>query len=290
MIVIVGGSGLLGRQVVKDLLLRGEQVRVLVRDTAHARAVLGDDVEVCEGDVRQAHLSETVGGASVVVSAVHGFLGGRGAGPSDIDRRGNANLIDAAATVGASVVLVSVIGAAADSALELFRAKHAAEQHLLASGVPWTIVRAAPFMETWLSILAQTAGRSGRPVIFGRGDQPIAFVSATDVAVIVSRAATDMTLRGQVVHMAGEPVSMVEIAHALQAARGWNGTVRRVPRPVLRGLAALARPVNPAFARKSRAATEMDTIRSDTSATETVSWLGRAPLSVSEVISKIEMG
>lgn len=164
MIVVAGGSGLLGRQVVSDLLARGEQVRVLVRDPERARTVLGEGVEVLAGDVRQtAALGDVVAGASVIVSAVHGLLGGRGAGPLEVDQRGNANLVDAAAASGTSVVLVSVIGAAADSPLELFRAKHAAEQHLRASGIPWTIVRAGPFLETWLTILTQTSeGQAGR--------------------------------------------------------------------------------------------------------------------------------
>lgn len=288
MIVVAGGSGLLGRQVVSDLVARGEQVRVLVRDPERARTVLGDDVEVLAGDVRQtAGLDDVVAGASVIVSAVHGFLGGRGGGPVEVDQRGNANLVDAAAAAGASVVLVSVIGAAADSGLDLFRSKHAAEEHLRASGTPWTIVRAGPFLETWLTVLTQTAGKSGRPMIFGRGERPLAFVSAADVAEVVSRAATDPTLRGQILEMAGEPVTMTALAHTLQAARGWHGTVRHVPRPMLRTLAALARPIHPAFARKNRTAVAMDTTGSATR-TEAANLLGRAPLTASDVLSALE--
>ncbi len=289
MIVVAGGSGLLGRQVVADLVLRGERVRVLVRDAARARAVLGGDVEVVAADVRRVGLDKVLIGASAVVSAVHGFLGGRGAGPREVDQRGNANLIDTATAVGASVVLVSVIGAAADSPLDLFRAKHAAEQHLLASGVPWTIVRAGPFLETWLNILTQTAGKSGRPVVFGRGDRPVALVSAMDVAAVVSRAATDTTLRGQILEMAGEALTMTQLAQALQAARRWQGTVRHVPRSVLRALGALARPVDPAFARKNRAAADLDAT-SPVAATETAILLGRAPLKACDVIDRLDPG
>ncbi|MCY0906067.1 SDR family oxidoreductase [Arthrobacter sp. H14-L1] len=286
MIVVAGGSGLLGRQVVNDLLLSGERVRVLARDPGRARAVLGDEVDVRAADVREAGLVQVLDGASVVISAVHGVLGGRGDGPLDVDQRGNANLIDAAATVSAGVVLVSVIGAAADSTLELFRAKHAAEQHLAASGAQWTIVRAAPFLETWLDILIQTAGKSGRPMVFGRGELPIPFVSARDVAAVVCRASTDTTLRGRVLEVAGEPLSMTELAHILQAARGWDGTVRHLPRPVLRALAALARPVNPAFARKNQAAAALDTDPWDPSTTDAARVLGRAPLKASDAIGR----
>jgi NADH dehydrogenase len=41
----------------------------------------------------------------------------------------------------------AVAGAAADSPMELFRMKHAAEEHLRESGADWTIVRATAFLE-----------------------------------------------------------------------------------------------------------------------------------------------
>ncbi len=260
MIVVAGGSGLLGRHVVTDLLDRGEKVRVVVRDAGRARVLFGEATEVATGDVRtRAGLGELLTGASVVISAVHGFLGGRGSGPVQVDERGNANLIDAAAAAGAGVVLVSVRGASPQSPIELFRAKHAAEQHLRGSGAPWTIVRASPYLETWLTVLTKTAGKSGRPLIFGRGDQPIQFVSVLDVAAVVSRAATDSTLRGHVLDVAGEPITMIELARALQDARGWHGSPRHLPRPLLRTLSVVARPLSPAFARQNQAALAMDT-------------------------------
>lgn len=262
MIVVAGGSGLLGRHVVSDLAARGERVRVLVRDCGRARSILGDDVEVIGGDVRSRHgLDELVAGASAVVSAVHGFLGGRGAGPTQVDKHGNANLVDAAAAAGADVVLVSVLGASPNSPVELFRDKYHAEQHLRHSATAWTIVRPAAYLETWLTILSKTAGTSGRPLIFGRGEAPIRFASVADVAAVVSRAATDAALRGQVLEVAAEQLTMADLARALQEARGWHGSPRHLPRGVLRALAVAARPISPSFARQNRTALAMDTGR-----------------------------
>lgn len=73
------------------------------------------------------------------------------------------------------------------------------------------------------------------------------------------------------------------LAQALQAARGWHGSVRHVPRPVLRAFGTLARPVNPAFARKNRAAAAMDSTGL-TTRTTAAGLLGRAPLKVSDVL------
>lgn len=260
MIVVAGGSGLLGHLVVRELLAGGEEVRVLVRDAGRARALLGNAVEVVGADVRSpAGLGPAVAGAAVVVCSVHGFLGGRGAGPAEVDERGNAHLVDAAGAAGAGVVLVSVLGASPEAPVDLFRAKYAAEQHLRASGTPWTIVRAAAFMETWLHVLTATAGRSGRPLVFGRGDRPIPFVSARDVAAAVARVTVDASSRGQVLEVAGEPLTMNDLARALQESRGWRGAPRHLPRPALRMVSLLAGPMNPALARQSRTALAMDT-------------------------------
>lgn len=260
MIVVAGGSGLLGRLIVADLIATGRPVRVLVRDAARAHELFGEAVEVVSADVRRPDdVIGAVAGADLVVSAVHGFLGGRGAGPAEVDDRGNVHLIDAAVEAGAEMVLMSVCGASPTHPVDLFRAKYAAEQYLRAAGLPWTIVRAPAYRETWLGILATTAGSSGRPLIFGTGDRPIPFVSAADVATVVVGAVADASSRGRMIEVAGEPITMMELAATLQAARGWHGRPRHVPRPVLRVLSVVARPVNPAFARQNRAALAMDT-------------------------------
>ena len=260
MIVVAGGSGVLGRSVVSALRSAGQQVRVLSRDVARAHVILGDEVEVCAADLRRPDgLGPLVAGASAVVGAAHGFLGGRGAGPVEVDRRGNAALVDAARATGAHVVLVSVLAASQDSRIDLFRAKAEAERYLKDSGAPWTIVRSAPFLETWIAVLTQTAGRSGRPMIFGNGQQPIGFVSAVDVAALVALAATDTTLRGRTLEVSGPPMTMNELADALRQARGWSGHPRHIPTPVLRLLATMTRPLSPAFARKNQTALYMDT-------------------------------
>jgi NADH dehydrogenase len=186
-----------------------------------------------------------VQGTSVVVSAVQGFAGPGRVSPASVDRDGNANLVDAAAAVGADVVLMSVVGAAADSPMELFRAKYAAEQHLRASGTPWTIVRATAFVELWADIME-------KPIVFGRGDNPINFVSVHDVAAVVERTVVDPSTRGEVIEVGGpQNLTFNELAALLQDVRGRRKNVRHIPRPMLRALGL--------FARQPRAALVMDT-------------------------------
>ena len=221
-------------------------------------AALG--IEVATGDVRdRASLDAAVRGADVVVSAIHGFTGPRGTSPATIDYQGNVNLIDAARAAGAQLVLMSVVGAAADSPMELFRMKHAAEQHLLAGDGDWTIVRATAFLELWIDVLGKTAARSGRPVVFGRGDNPINFVSVTDVAGLVEQAVTDPATRGRILEIGGpDNLSFNQLAAAIQQAAGRTAAPRHVPRLALRLMARSAGYLKPELGRQARAALVMD--------------------------------
>jgi NADH dehydrogenase len=262
MILVAGGTGTLGSRLVRRLEERGLQVRILTRDAERAAPVAhGPNVTVAVGDVRdRASVGRAMEGVDVVVSAFHGFAGPRDESPASVDRDGNANIVDSAAEVGAQVVLTSIVGASPDSPVDLFRMKHAAEAHLRESGVPWTIVRATAFFETWIGLLEQTAGRSGRPMVFGRGDNRINFVSADDVAALVERAVTDPATRGRSIDIGGpEDLSFNQLAAAVQTAAGRTGAPRHVPRPMLRAMSVLMRPIKPELARQSQAAVLMDT-------------------------------
>ncbi len=261
MIVVAGGTGILGTRLVPRLAGQGRAVRVLTRDPARAQHLAGPGVEVVRGDVRDpGSVAGALQGADVAISAVHGFAGPGGITPASVDRAGNTHLIDAAARTGATFILVSVVGASPGHPIGLFRAKHAAEETLRASGIPWTIVRATAFMETWGTIMSRPLQTSGKILVFGRGDNPVNFVSATDVAALVSQAATSPSLRGQILELGGPGnLTFNELAAILQETTGRRGAVRHIPRPALQMIAWLAAAMKPALARQARAALTMDT-------------------------------
>jgi uncharacterized protein YbjT (DUF2867 family) len=191
MILIAGGTGTLGNRIVRLLKARGLQVRLLVRDPA--REMDGDLVEVIPGDVLAPQAVErAMDGVRIVVSAIQGFSGSGDYSPRTVDFQGNSNLIQAARAAGVEhFVLVSVHGAAPDHPMELFRMKYRAEQELRESGLAWTIIRPTAFMETWATILGKPLLETGKTRVFGRGHNPINFVSADDVARHVELAEAD---------------------------------------------------------------------------------------------------
>ena len=70
-----------------------------------------------------------------------------------------------------------------------------------------------------------------RAPVFGRGDNPINFVSVNDVAAVVERAVLDPAFRGQIIEVGGpDNLTFNELAALLQELRGGARKVRHVPR------------------------------------------------------------
>jgi NADH dehydrogenase len=137
--------------------------------------------------------------------------------------------------------------------------KHAAETYLAASGVPATIVRATAFLELWIGLLASTAGRSNRPLVFGRGRNSINFVSVRDVAALVERVVADQQPPGCTLEIGGpDTLTLTALARMVAASRGGSGEPRHVPQPALRIMAATVGRLRPDLGRQARAALAMD--------------------------------
>jgi uncharacterized protein YbjT (DUF2867 family) len=150
-VFLAGASRGVGREIVRCLVKRSLPVKALLRSEA-ARAeleamgiaiALGDALNLAE--VEQAMQGEPIG---AVISTIGGL-------PQDgkrADYLGNKNLIDAAVKAGVQkFILVSSIGSgdsvvalppqALQALSEVLVEKEKAEQHLIASGLTYTIIR-----------------------------------------------------------------------------------------------------------------------------------------------------
>ena len=262
MIVVAGGSGTLGTRLLALLGDRGLDLRILARDPDKARSLVGSKVEIVPGDVTDAAtLERAVAGARTVVSAITGFGPARDISARTVDWEGNANLIRAARAAGVEhFILLSVCQAAPDHPIELFRMKYRAEEELRASGLAWTIIRPTAYMETWLHVLGDPLLQTGSTRMFGRGENPINFVSADDVAGFVDLAVIDQAMRGATVDAGGpENLTMSQVVETFQAVTGAHGKVSHVPLPMLRVMSSLMKPFNPTMAGLARASVVMDT-------------------------------
>src|SRR6516164_6565581 len=142
-IVVIGGTGLIGKKVVTNLRQHGHEV-VAASPSSGVNAVTGEG------------LAQALAGAQVVVDVANAPSWDDNAVLAFFETSGrNLLAAEAAAGVGHHAAL-SVVGTDRLLASGYFRAKMAQENLITASGVPYTIVRATQFFE-FVGGIAQSA-------------------------------------------------------------------------------------------------------------------------------------
>jgi uncharacterized protein YbjT (DUF2867 family) len=263
-VAVVGATGMLGRQVTRQLLVDGSRVVAVTRDRQRAADAASLGVEIRVADLTDpASLAAACRGSDVVVAAAHAMLGRGRYRSSRVDDAGHRALIDAAKAADVRhFVYTSVLGASPEHPVDFWRTKYAVEQHLKASGLSWTILRPAAFMELHAhELIGKNILAGGTATILGRGDRPINFVAVRDVARMAVRAATDPALRERIVEVGGpDNLTQNEVAALYGRLCGRQPKVRHVPPGALRMLAILLRPFHAGVARVMRASAVMASI------------------------------
>ena len=149
-ILVLGGTGFIGRALVAQLVTRGLRVRVPTRRLARARALMPlPTVEIIEADVQAANALESlVKDCDAVINLV-GILHGRGGNPYGADfARAHVELpralVSACRNQGVSRLLhMSALGADGPAPLPsmYLRSKADGEREVMTSGLDWTIFR-----------------------------------------------------------------------------------------------------------------------------------------------------
>jgi uncharacterized protein YbjT (DUF2867 family)/quercetin dioxygenase-like cupin family protein len=183
-IVVIGGSGLIGKKVVNNLREEGHEV-VAASPSSGVNTLTGEG------------LAEALAGAQVVVDVANSPTFEEKASLEFFERSGR-NLFAAEAVAGVRHhVALSVVGTERLLAMGYFGAKLAQEKLIKGSGIPYSIVRATQFFE-FLGAIAQSATEGQMVRLPSAAFQPIA---AEDVAA----ALTDVAL--------GEPLNdTIEVA------------------------------------------------------------------------------
>ncbi len=200
-IVIIGGTGLIGSQVVQNLRARGHEA-VPASPNSGVNTITGEG------------LPEALTGAQVVVDLANGpdFSD---AAILEFFQTSGRNLLKAEVDAGvAHHVALTIVGAERVPDSGYMRAKLAQEELIEGAGQPYTIVRSTQFMEFMRA--AADAATEGDTVRVPAADlQPIA---AVDVAAAVTEAAVSDPING-VIEIAGpEKIKFPELIREILAA------------------------------------------------------------------------
>ncbi|MEU6097155.1 NAD(P)H-binding protein [Streptomyces sp. NPDC047079] len=210
-IAVIGGTGLIGSQVVKILTATGHEA------VPHSKST-GVDVISGQG------LDEAVAGADVVVNLTNS---------PTFDEASLAffqtsmdNLLAAARKGGVGhFVILSIVGVDQVPELDYYQAKVLQEKLLAAGPIPYSIVRATQFMEFMDAVLSWTA--DGDTVRLPA--TPIQPIAAKDVAAAVAEVAAGTPLNG-VRNIAGPEIfALDELGRITLSHKGDNRTVATDP-------------------------------------------------------------
>ena len=238
-VTVFGGSGFVGRQVVRELARIGCRVRVAVRfpDTASDLKPMGDVGQIVPiaCNIRQdSSVARALDGADAVINLV-GILYESGTQTFDsVHHQGSARIAKAAKAAGiTSFIQMSALGAAPDSPALYARSKAAGEAAVRAEVPEAIVVRPSvifgpedSFFNRFASIMRIT------PLLplIGGGEQKFQPVYVGDVADAIVKALTDSSAAGRTYELCGPTVySFKELMELVMSETGRHVGLVPVP-------------------------------------------------------------
>jgi len=238
-VIVAGSTGVLGFEICRRLRERGTSVRAFVRPSSAPERVdmlraLGCELALCDLRDRRS-LESACAGADVVISTVTAITRAReGDTFSATDGAGNINLIDAARVAGAKHFIFVSFDATGMPDAPLVAAKRDVEAHLTHSGLAYTILHPALFMESWLGPMLFADTAAGTATVYGGRDVRFRYVAAGDVAEVAVRCVDLPSARNAVIPFGGpDALTQREAVQQFEAAFAKRFTVNELPESAL---------------------------------------------------------
>ncbi|MEQ9448530.1 MAG: complex I NDUFA9 subunit family protein, partial [Rhodospirillaceae bacterium] len=247
LVTVFGGSGFIGRHLVRHLAAQGWRVRIAVRDTRKAAFLkvageMGQISFVPASVMNEESVKAAVEGADAVVSLV-GILYGRGKRTFDaIHEEGAKTVARAAAAAGAKhLVHISALGANPDSPSEYARSKAAGEAAVQSAFPQATILRPCVvfgpedgFFNLFgrlIQLFPVVPFFTDRvPHVEGGGGPKFQPVYVGDVVEAISKALSGDAYQGKVFELAGPRVyDMREVLRIVNHETGRNRWIIGLP-------------------------------------------------------------
>ncbi|HEY8491772.1 MAG TPA: NAD-dependent epimerase/dehydratase family protein [Dehalococcoidia bacterium] len=249
-ILVTGASGYVGRRLVARLAGRGLPVRALVRARPDAAELQATGAQAVTGSVLDPKAARRAVEGAVAVVHLVGALIAPPARYEAVNYGSVAALLEAVAATGGSprLIFLSFPGASAGATNPYLRAKGRAEDAIVASGLPYVILRSAHIYgpdAAFLHALVDAVSRR-RALVIGGGKQRMQPVYVDDVVETLAGAVARPDLARQTLEIGGPDTLPYEVLLSLVAGRlGRPFRPLRVPLPLLGVLAAFLERASP---------------------------------------------
>lgn len=230
-VFVTGGTGFVGKSVIRALLAQGFLVRLLVRPGSEQDLKGFESIDRVPGDVMKPEgLAPSVEGCSALVHLV-GIIReqrSRGVTFDRLHAQASRNMVALARAAGIKrYVHMSALGTRPEAPARYHRTKWDGEEAVRASELDWTIFRPSIIFgrgDAFVSVLARMIKRSPVVPVLGSGRYRLQPIAVEQVAEGFARAVRVPACVGQTYDVAGPtPYTFVdlldEIGHALGRAR-----------------------------------------------------------------------
>jgi NAD(P)H dehydrogenase (quinone) len=228
-VVVTGATGQLGRLIVTSLLDRGvpaADITATGRSTETLVDLAARGVTVTASDYTDpASLDAVLAGADVVVLVSSNALGQRAAQ--------HQNAIDAAVRAGVGRIVYTSIPKATSSSMLLAGEHAATEEAIVASGLPYTFLRNAWYIENYTP---QIPNYLARGVVGAAGEGLVSVAARSDYAEAAAVVASSDGHVNAVYELGGESLTLGGLAALVGEASGTDVAYTDVPEEVLKGI------------------------------------------------------
>jgi len=175
-ILVIGGTGILGQPVSRCLKEAGFQVRILTRDLQKARKAFDNSFEMVAGDPMDAGCLE---------EALHGCYGVHISLPTEVEQQVAETVAQLALKHGVERItyISGATVAEKNRWFPMINRKFLAEKAIQESGIPYTII-----CPTWVMDGLPLFINQGRASVLGKQPYRYHWVAADDIARMVSTA------------------------------------------------------------------------------------------------------
>src|ERR1700757_2743466 len=230
-VVVTGGTGKQGGAVVKNLLERGHEVRVVTRstDSAKARELANAGVTLVRASLEDtAALTKALEGATSLFAMTTPFEGG---GQAETEQ--GISAADAPNAAGVHLVFTSVGSANRQTGVPHFESKYEVEKHIAKIGVRATVLAPVYFMENLYFGKEQLAkGVYASPLPPTR---PLAQVAVADLGAVAVRLLEDPDrFAGKRIDLGGDELTGNDVIAVLSRVTSRPFTYFQVPLDVIR--------------------------------------------------------
>ena len=212
-ILITGATGTVGSHVVKKLSNLNVKVRAGVHSIIKGENLKYPNVEICEMEF---HKPSSLQAAFTGVDRVFMIT------PVTEDQVEIGKLlIDAAKAAGVKhVVKLSAAGAEAENGIQLGRWHSEVEKYLEESGLHYTILRPASYMQNFVNYYSDSIRKENK-IYLPLGNSKVSFIDARDIAEVADAVLTSDKYFNQTLYITGpEALTMEEIAERISEATG----------------------------------------------------------------------